>query len=79
VLTAMQSKHGNGNSESNAMGRRPGSARAIDLQSLKQANACITRAIELFVKKDDTEAVAQAELAWRFLDEFVDKHGDDEA
>lgn len=61
------------------MPRRPGSARELDLQSLKQAGACVARAIELFVKKDDEEAVAQASLAWRFLDEFVDKHANDEA
>ena len=63
----------------NAVARRPGSAREIDLQSLKQANACITRAMELFnknTKTDDPEAVAQVELAWRFLDEFIDRHGD---
>jgi hypothetical protein len=61
------------------MARRPGSAREIDLQTLKQASACITRAMELFIKNtktDDLEAVAQAELGWRFLDEFVDRHGD---
>jgi hypothetical protein len=61
------------------MARRPGSAREIDLQTLKQASACIARAMELFIKNtktDDLEAVAQAELGWRFLDEFVDKHGD---
>lgn len=61
------------------MARRPGSAREIDLQSLKQAGACIARAMELFLKNtktNDAEAVAQAELAWRFMDEFVDRHGD---
>ena len=61
------------------MARRPGSAREIDLQSLKQASACIARAMELFIKNtknDDPVAVAQVELAWRFLDEFVDRHGD---
>ena len=59
------------------MGRRPGSSnRDIDLQSLKQANACVARAIELFVKREDREAVAQAELGYRFLDEFVEKRGD---
>ena len=61
------------------MARRPGSAREIDLQSLKQAAACVARAIELFIKDtktDDPAAIAQVELAWRFLDEFVDKHGD---
>jgi hypothetical protein len=52
------------------------SNRTLDLQSLKQANACIARAIELFVKKEDKEAVAQAELGWRFIDEFVDNRGD---
>ena len=61
------------------MARRPGSAREIDLQTLKQAAACVARAMELFIKNtktDDPEAVAQAELAWRFLYEFIDKHGD---
>lgn len=59
------------------MGRRPGSTnRDLDLQSLKQANVCIARAIELFVKKDDKDCVAQVELAERFLDEFMEKHGD---
>jgi len=52
------------------------SNRDLDLQALKQANACIVRAIELFVKKEDKEALAQANLGWRFIDEFVDKHGD---
>jgi hypothetical protein len=52
------------------------SNRDLDLQSLKQANACIVRAIELFVKKEDKEALAQANLGWRFIDEFVDKRGD---
>jgi hypothetical protein len=52
------------------------SNRALDIQTLKQANACIVRAIELLVKREDKEAVAQAELGWRFLDEFVDKRGD---
>jgi len=52
------------------------SNRDLDLQTLKQANACIVRAIELFVKKEDKEAVAQANLGWRFIDEFVDKRGD---
>jgi hypothetical protein len=56
------------------MGRRPGSAREIDLQTLKQASACVARAIELFVQLNDEDAAAQAQLAWRFLDEFVDKH-----
>lgn len=60
------------------MGRRPGSTnRDLDLQALKQANACIVRAIELFVKKDDKECVAQVELGERFLDEFMEKHGND--
>ncbi len=58
------------------MPRRPDSARELDLQSLKQANSCIAQAIALFIKKDDKEAVAQAELAWRFIDEFVEKRGD---
>ena len=60
--------------------RRPNSARELDLQTLKQASACVSRALELFGKRtvaDDKEAAAQAQLAWRFLDEFVDKHGDD--
>ena len=52
------------------------SNRDLDLQTLKQANACIVRAIELFVKKEDKEALAQANLGWRFIDEFVDKRGD---
>lgn len=52
------------------------SNRTLDLQSLKQANACIARAIELFVKKEDKEALAQTNLAWRFIDEFVDNRGD---
>lgn len=60
------------------MSRRPGTSHE-DLQSLKQASACITRAIELLNKQDgvqsDKEASAQAQLAWRFLDEFVDRRG----
>jgi hypothetical protein len=55
------------------MPRRPGAGRELDLQSLKQANVCIARAIELFVKKDDKDCVAQVELAERFLDEFMEK------
>lgn len=61
------------------MSRRPGSARDLDLQTLKQANACVARAIVLFEKRtgvDDKEAAAQAQLAWRFLDEFVEKHSE---
>lgn len=61
------------------MPRRPGSARELDLQSLKQARASLDRAIVLFEKRtvvDDKEAVAQAQLAWRFLDEFVEKHSE---
>jgi hypothetical protein len=57
------------------MSRSPGSARALELQSLKQASASTVRAIELFNKDDrtsDAEALAQAELAERFLGEFVD-------
>jgi len=60
------------------MARRPNSARDLDLQSLKQAAASVARAIELFTKNtiaDDKDAVAQAELAWRFLDEFVHRRG----
>lgn len=59
------------------MPRPPGSARVLDLQSLKQANSTIARAIVLYEKNtiaDDKEAVAQVQLAWRFLDEFVEKH-----
>lgn len=56
--------------------RRIGSTREADLQSLKQANICVARAIELFVKENDIDALAQAELAWRFIDEFVEKRGD---
>ena len=62
------------------MARQSGANHATDLQSLKQASACITRAIELFTRNDkfdEVEAVAQAELGWRFLDEFVDRRGDD--
>lgn len=58
------------------MARRPGSTREIDLQTLKQAGACIGRAIELFVRNqglDDVEVLAQVQLAWRFIDEYVDK------
>lgn len=61
------------------MPRRPGSARELDLQNLKQAGASIARAIALYEKRtvaDDKEATAQAQLAWRFLDEFVEKHED---
>ena len=57
------------------MPRSPGSARALELQSLKQAAASIGRAIELFIKGDktsDVESLAQAELAERFLGEFVE-------
>lgn len=54
------------------MPRQPGSARALDLQLLKQAIHSTQRAAELFVKEDDADALAQAELAWRFLDEFVE-------
>jgi len=38
--------------------------------------------MELFIKNtktDDAEAVAQAELAWRFMDEFVDKRSDSDS
>ena len=49
--------------------------RDVDLQTLKQAAACIARAMELFVQKDDQDALAQADLAWRFIDEFVDRRG----
>lgn len=60
------------------MARRPGTAHE-DLQALKQANACIVRAIELLNKEDgklsEKEAIAQAQLAWRFLDDFVDRRG----
>jgi hypothetical protein len=52
-----------------------GYSRDVDLQTLKQAATCLVRALELFVKKDDKDAVAQVELAWRFLDEFVDRRG----
>ncbi len=52
------------------------SNRDLDLQTLKQANICIVRAIELFMKREDKEALAQTNLAWRFIDEFVDKRGD---
>jgi len=54
------------------MPRSPGSGRSLDLQLLKQALASTSRAIELFIKEDDVDSVAQAELAWRFLDEFID-------
>ena len=54
------------------MARSPGSARALDLQALKQALASTTRAIKLFVEGDDEDALAQAELAERFLGEFVE-------
>lgn len=56
------------------MAKSPGSARALDLQSLKQALASTSRAAELFIKGDaasDKEALAQVELAERFLEEFV--------
>jgi hypothetical protein len=52
-----------------------GYSRSVDLQTLKQAATCLARAMELFVQKDDADAVAQVELAWRFLDEFVDRRG----
>ena len=54
------------------MSRQPGSARALDLQLLKQAIHSAQRAAELFVKEDDVDALAQAELAERFLGEFVE-------
>jgi hypothetical protein len=54
------------------MPRAPGSARALDLQLLTQAIASTQRAAELFLKGDDREATAQAELAERFLDEFIE-------
>lgn len=54
------------------MPRSPGSARALDLQLLKQAIHSAQRSAELFIKEDDVEAVAQAELAERFLGEFVE-------
>ena len=54
------------------MAKSPGSARALELQSLKQALASAARAVELFVKGEDGEALAQAELAERFLGEFVE-------
>jgi len=57
------------------MGRRAGGARSEGLEQLKQAAACIARAIELHMKdtdEDDKNAKAQAELGYRFLDNFVD-------
>lgn len=54
------------------MAKSPGSARSLDLQSLKQALASTTRAIELFTKAEDAEALAQVELAERFLGEFIE-------
>lgn len=54
------------------MARAPGSARALDLQLLKQAIHSAQRSAELFLKADDGEAVAQAELAERFLGEFIE-------
>jgi len=58
------------------MPRRPGSNRELDLQSLRKAGSCIARAIELFVNKDDKDAVAQAGLAERFIGEFMEKRDD---
>jgi|HubBroStandDraft_6_1064221.scaffolds.fasta_scaffold869114_2 hypothetical protein len=55
------------------MPRAPGSARSLDLQLLTQAIHSARRAAELFMKEDDDEAIAQAELAERFLGEFVEK------
>jgi hypothetical protein len=52
--------------------KQPGSARALDLQLLKQAIHSTQRAAELFLKEEDGEALAQAELAERFLGEFVE-------
>jgi hypothetical protein len=54
------------------MAKSPGSARALDFQALKQALASASRAVELFIREEDAEAVAQAELAERFLGEFVE-------
>ena len=50
-----------------------GYSRKVDVQTLKQAAMSLARAMELFVKRDDTDAVAQAKLARRFLDEFIDR------
>lgn len=58
------------------MPRSAVTSRDFDLQSLKQAHTALGRAIQLFALNDPTveaEAVGQAQLAWRFLDEFVDK------
>jgi hypothetical protein len=63
---------------------RPNPSRELDLQSLKQATACITRALSLFLAEgtareiaaNDATAAAQAALAIRFLEAFVGKRGD---
>jgi hypothetical protein len=54
------------------MPKSPGSARALDFQSLKQAIHSAQRAAELFLKEEDDEAVAQAALAERLLGEFIE-------
>ena len=54
------------------MAKAPGSARALDFQALKQALASTSRAVELFIREEDDEAVAQAKLAERLLEEFVE-------
>jgi hypothetical protein len=66
--------------------RRPNPSRELDLQSLKQAGASVARALALFeaggvekeVEANDATAAAQAALAIRFLEEFVDRRGDGE-
>lgn len=42
--------------------------------TLKHAAACIARAQELRLKGNITEAVDRANLASRFLDEFLEKN-----
>lgn len=54
---------------------RPESTRETDMQCLRQAAASVARAIELFVNKTDEDCAAQANLAKRFLEEFLDKRG----
>lgn len=58
------------------MPRRSDSGRNLDLQGLKQASACASQAIEAFIATRDADAIAQAVLAVRFLEEFLEKYED---
>jgi hypothetical protein len=60
------------------LARAPRYISSVDLQALKQAQACIAQALSLYIRLDAgdaTTAITQVELAWRFLDEFVARHG----